>query len=162
MTMKYATFIPNKFDQKELDARIKKAQSSHDKTKLFTFYTLSECLTEYEVLRSEGWTLDTKFTPVSIAGPGSILNSLVMVKPPKMIKAEHKQIADQVELEYKAELEAEQAEAVERMTARIVGEAKEKQIKEQAEAEEQAKLDAIAQAKQILGLNKEANKGVAE
>ncbi|MGX5219874.1 hypothetical protein ACVTMO_14695 [Pseudomonas segetis] len=153
MTMKYETFVPRQFDQKELDKRVKQAQLKVSPTKLFTTFSFADALTQIESLTAEGWKLDIKgYTPVAIPMGMSFDLQWLMVKPVKLLKAEQLEAASKAELEYKAELEAEQQLAVERMVSRLIGESKDKQIKEQATAEEQAKLDAIAQAKQILGV----------
>ncbi|MFI8479198.1 hypothetical protein ACIGCM_01325 [Pseudomonas sp. NPDC078700] len=153
MTMKYNTFIPATFNQEELDQRVKAKQARLAPSKDFQSNSFADALKQIESLTAAGWKLDLKgSTPLALPLVGMIDFQWLMLKPAKLIKSELAAIAVKVESEYRQELETEQQLAVEKMTARLLGEARDKQAKEQATLEEQATLDAIAQAKQILGV----------
>lgn len=140
MTNKYQTFVPATFNQAELDSRVTKAKGRVHQNKLFTSHAFAGALEQIEALTAEGWKLDIKgYTPVAVPLNGMIDFQFLMTKPAKLIKAEQATAAQQAETEYKAEIEAEQALALERMTARILGERKDKLEKEEQarQAEEQ-------------------------
>ena len=154
MTAKYKTFVPRTFSQDELDQKIKRKQVMHDPKKSFTTHSFADALGQIEALRLEGWVLDQSSVPLAIPLGNMIDFQFVMIKPTKLVKAEQKVIASQVEAEYRAGLEAEQAEALQRMTARLIGEAEDKNLREEQAAQAELETSAREQAAKILGLDK--------
>lgn len=153
MTMKYETFIPRQFDQSELDSQIARKQQMHNKYTFIEAASFNEALQVLEQYKSEKYTLDKDFLPVALPmGNGTVVFQFRMIKPEKLIKQELSYIASEVTEQYKIALKAEQAEAVERMVNRLIGEAKERELKESIAKQDAQLNEARKQAQEILGV----------
>ena len=149
---KYQTFIPKAFDLTELQQRVKAAQSQHDKHKVI-YQPASQALVEYDELLNQGYVRDTEY-PV-LTHSLDVMQAwlkITMLKPKKVIQKELEEISVTVEAEYRAEIKADQAEALKRMTQRLLAEEEEKQAKEIAQRFAEREAAALAEAAQILGL----------
>ncbi|HCP53589.1 MAG: hypothetical protein CMK72_04230 [Pseudomonadaceae bacterium] len=153
MVMKYNTIPAPQFDQKELDSQIVRKQQMHNKYTFIEAASFNEALQVLEQYKSEKYTLDKDFLPVALPmGNGTVVFQFRMVKPPKLIEKELAYIASEVAEQYKITLKAEQAEAVERMVNRLIGEAKEKELKESIAKQDAQLNEARKQAQEILGV----------
>ena len=81
---------------------------------------------------------------------------ITMLKPKKVIQKELEEISVTVEAEYRAEIKADQAEALKRMTQRLLAEEEDRQAKEIAAARTAAEARAAAEAAQILNIEEGA------
>ncbi|TXH86827.1 MAG: hypothetical protein E6Q71_06105 [Pseudomonas sp.] len=152
---KYQTFVPKAFDMTELNQRIADAQAQHDRHKVL-YAPASQALTEYDDLVKDGYVRSTEH-PV-LTHSLDVMQAwlqITLIKPKKVIQKEMEQIAIDVEELYRAEIKADQAEALKRMQRRLLIEAQEKQQKDESERLAQLEAEALAEAAQILGLNGE-------
>lgn len=153
---KYQTFVPKAFDMTELNQRIADAQSFHDKHKVL-YAPASQALAEYDDLVKAGYVRSTEH-PV-LTHSLDVLQAwlqITLVKPKKVIIKELEQTAIDVEELYRSEIKADQAEALKRMTQRLLIEGQERQQKDEAERLAQLEAQALAEAAQILGLTEGA------
>jgi hypothetical protein len=144
---RFNTYVPQQFSQEELNTRIEAAQGWVDKNKVLVEDSV-RFLDVYDAMIKSGYTR-------SPDQPMLIMQSLVQVilkKPKKMLDKEYEQIAVQVEADYRAEIEAEQIDALEKMKIRLLSEAKEKADKEMAAVQAQLEAAALVEAAAILGL----------
>ncbi|WP_286978148.1 hypothetical protein [Pseudomonas sp.] len=155
MTMKYETFVPRQFDQSELDNQITRKQQMHNKYVFVECASFAEAITTLKQYESEKYTLDKDFLPISLPMVNGVsFFQFRMIKPEKLIKQELAYIATETTEQYKIALKAEQAEAVERMVNRLVGEQAERELKESIARQDAQLNEARKQAQEILGLDK--------
>lgn len=151
--LKYETFVPRQFDQSELDSQIVRKQQMHNKYTFIECASFAEAITTLKQYESEKYTLDGDFLPIALPmGNGVSFFQFRMVKPPKLIEKELAYIANEVTEQYNIALKAEQAEAVERMVNRLVGEQAERELKESIAKQDAQLNEARKQAQEILGV----------
>lgn len=148
MSNRFNTFIPKAFDLTTLNKLIEEKQAGID-----PFVVLVEephlFLDRYDGLTKEGYKRHPNHPLLHL---GTLLQ-LPLQKPKKLVEQEKEAVAVQVEAEYRAEIQAEQNEALKRMQTRLLEEAKDKERKEQEQAEQAAADAALIEARQILGLD---------
>lgn len=156
MTMKYETYIPMQFDLTTLQSRVTAAQEQISKHHAL-YMTQTEFFTEYDQMVKDGFVRDPMHPVLVMPSGGSdSWIQVQLVKPKKALTKEAELIAITVEAEYRAEIKADQAEALKRMQARIIGESLDKKAKEQAAERAQLEAAALAQALEILHLTPDA------
>lgn len=146
----YNSFIPMAFDLTELNKRIEAKKSFIDQHITIVEET-NRFLDLYDDHLSKGFKRDPKL-PLLHMGP---LIQISLLKPKKLLEKEYETTAVQVEAEYRAEVKANQALAVENMVNRILGEAETKQAKAQEEIQRQLANAARVEALMILNLPNE-------
>lgn len=151
MSNRFGTYVPAKFDLTEVQKRVNEAKAD-----INPFTTLVEDNTKFIAAYDEHVCKGYRRSPEHpLLILGNIIQ-LVMLKPKKMLEKEYEQLSIEVEADYKAEIKAEQADALDKMKNRIIIEAQEARAKETAQEQEILEAAALAEAMQILNLEAEA------
>ncbi len=152
---KYQTFVPKAFDMTELNQRVANAQASHSK-----YFCLYEPQTmffrSYDQMIRDGYVRDDNHAVLAMPSGSEVWLQVQLIKPKKMVAKELEEISVNVEAEYRAEIKADQSEALRRMQTRLIEEAKEVERKEREAAEQAAADAALIEARTILGLTEGA------
>ncbi len=149
---RFNTFVPKSFDLTELNQRIADAQAQHDRHKVL-YAPASQVLAEYDSLVKDGYIRSTEH-PV-LTHSLDVMQAwlqITLTKPKKVIQKELEEIAIDVEELYRAEIKADQQEALKRMQRRLLVEQQEKAQKESAERQAALEAQALAEAMEILNI----------
>jgi hypothetical protein len=147
---KYNTYVPQNFSQEELTKRIE-ASSGWIDVNVVLCEESRFFLDNYDALIKQGYKRSSD-------QPVLIMNNLLQVvlgKPQKLLDKEFAALAAKVESEYLVEIEADRAQALERMANRLLCEAREKQEKQVAAVQAELEAAAMLEARQILNLQGE-------
>lgn len=153
MSNKFGTFVPVTFSQDQLDSDIAAALSNRLQLEVmierWSFADILNDISEYEAL---GYVVDTSFTPMAISFGSTLHFQVRLLKPESVLSVERAAITNDVTEAYHTELKNQQADAVEKMTQRILSEAAEKQAKATEAASTKAEQQARLKALEILNI----------
>lgn len=148
---KYSTYIPKAFDLTTLNERIAEVHAQHSKH--FCLYEpQTQFFRSYDQYIKDGYVRDDHQAVLAMPSGSEVWLQVHLIKPKRVISKELEEISVTVEALYRAEIKADQAEALKRMTQRLLAEEEEKQSKEIAQRLAEREAAALAEAAQILGI----------
>lgn len=149
---KYSTYIPKAFDLTTLNERIAEAHTQHSKH--FCLYEpQTQFFRSYDQLIKDGYVRDDHQAVLAMPSGSEVWLQVHLIKPKRVISKELEEISVTVEALYRAEIKADQAEALRRMQTRLIAEAEEQRVREEADRRAQIEADAMEEARQILKLD---------